>query len=166
MHRLFDFAAALGVTIEYAPLIGRDGEYRDDQKRIRLRENMTDRLTRWTLAHELGHAIHGHRPTIFGTVDAKQERQADEWAALQLIDIDTYREVERLREGHAPSMAHDLGIVTEGVHAFQRMLERLGDDVYLKPCHGAGQYADRLTAYRSDAHLGQKAMVTSRRSAV
>ncbi len=146
MQYLFDLAEMQGVSIEYVPLRNRDGEYRDDLKRIRLREGMTYRLTRWTLAHELGHAAFGDVPSMFEPENARQERRADEWAALRLIDLEQYREVEKLREGHVPSMAHDLDIVTKGVTAFQRILARLGDDVYLKPRQGAGQYAAKLRA--------------------
>ena len=146
MQYLFDLAESNGVTVEYAPLRNRDGEYRDDLKRIRLREGMSYRLARWVLAHELGHAAFGDVPSMFGPENARQERRADEWAALRLIDLEHYREVEKLRDGHVPSMAHDLDVVTNGVTAFQRILARLGDDVYLKPRQGAGQYAAKLRA--------------------
>lgn len=124
MQHLFDFADALGLRVEYANLRDNNGEYRDDLKRIRLREGMSERLTRWTLAHELGHAVFGDVPAMHGPMKARQERRADEWAALRLISIDRYREVELLREGHVPSMAHDLGVIDVGVLAFQRVLER------------------------------------------
>lgn len=124
MRLLFDFADALDLSVEYAPLRTRNGEYRHDLKRIRLREGMTERLTRWTLAHELGHAVFGDMPGIHGPLTARQERRADEWAALRLITLDAYREAETLREGHVPSMAHDLGVIDQGVYAYQRILER------------------------------------------
>lgn len=124
MRHLIDYADALGVTLEYAPLEGRDGEYRHDKARIRLREGMTMRRTRSILAHELAHAVFGDIPSKHGPVNAKQERRADEWAALRLIHVDDYREVEHIRDGHAPSMAHDLGVITRLVHAYQRVLER------------------------------------------
>lgn len=146
MQSLFDFAEEIGFKVEYAPLCARDGECRVDLQRIRLREGMAPRLERWVLAHELGHAVNGHQLTIFGRPEPKQEREADEWAAVRLIDLDTYREVEALREGHVPSMAHDLGIVTKGVLAYQGILARLGDQVYLKPKHGVGQYTAKVTA--------------------
>lgn len=144
MQELFDLAAELGFTVEYAALRTRDGECRCDLKRIRLREGMPERLTRWTLAHELGHATLGHELLIFGESDSRQEREADEWAASYFITLERFREVEELREGHAPSMARDFGIVTRGIVTYQRMLARLGDAVYLKPHHGAGQYAARI----------------------
>lgn len=146
MNRLFDFAERRGISIEWATLRTRDGEYRHDLNRIRLRHGMSARLECWTLGHEIGHAVHGDIRVCNDRVTSKQERRADEWAARFLIDIDRYREVESLRDGHVPSMAHDLGIITRGVEAYQRVLERLGDHVYLKPQHGVGQYAARLVA--------------------
>lgn len=146
MQRLHDFAEGLGFTIEYAPLAARDGECRVDLKRIRLRRGMAERLGRWTFGHELGHAVKGHQLNILGQPDPRQERAADEWAALFLIELDEYREVELARGGHLPSMAHDLGIVTQGVVAYQRVLARIGDDVYLKPRHGVGQWGARVSA--------------------
>lgn len=124
MQQLFDFAEMLQVSIEYVPLRARNGEYRDDLKRIRLREGMSERLTRWTLAHELGHATFGDVPSAHGPLNARQERRADEWAALRLITLERYREAELVREGHVPSMAHDLGVIDRGVQAFQRVLAR------------------------------------------
>ena len=124
MQFLFDFADALGVTVEYARLGKNDGEYRDDLKRIRLREGMTYRLTRSILAHELGHAVFEDAPTPYGPLRARQERRADEWAALRLINLDEYRTAELIREGHVASMAHDLGVIDRMVVTYQRVLER------------------------------------------
>ncbi len=124
MQQLFDFADMLGVTVEYARLKHRDGEYRDDLKRIRLREGMSYRLQRSILAHELGHAAFGDVPSKFGPQKARQERRADEWAALRLINLDQYREAELIREGHVASIAHDLGVIDRIVEAYQRVLER------------------------------------------
>lgn len=124
MQQLFDFAEMLGVRIEWAPLRHRDGEYRDDLKRIRIREGMSARRTRSILAHELGHAVFGDVPSIHGPLQARMERRADEWAALRLINLDAYRESEILRDGHVPSIAHDLGVIDRLVEAFQRVLER------------------------------------------
>lgn len=124
MQKLFDFAEALGLTIEYAPLRGRDGEYRDDLKLIRLREGMSPRRLRSILAHELGHAVFGDVPSKFGPAQARMERRADEWAALRLITLDAYRDAELIRDGHIDSMAHDLGVIPRIVAAFQRVLAR------------------------------------------
>ena len=146
MLQLFDLADALDVVVEFVPLANRDGEYRDDLHRIRLRENMPERLTRWTLAHELGHAVFRDAPSIFAAENARQERRADEWAARHLIQLDDYRDAEHAHSGHVPAIAHELGVVPRSVHAFQRMLARIGDTVYLDPHMGAGQYRARRTA--------------------
>ncbi|QIK64105.1 ImmA/IrrE family metallo-endopeptidase [Leucobacter viscericola] len=144
MQLLFDYAEALGLTVEFAPLRDRNGEYRHDLKRIRLREGMPERLARWTLAHELGHAVFGDELSMFGPANAKMERRADEWAALLLIDVDIYREVEMLRDGHAPSMASDLNVAERCVIVFQGLMERIGDAVYLEPKMGVGQWSRRI----------------------
>lgn len=146
MRQLFDFADMLDIRVEYTHLRNRDGEYRDDLKRIRLREGMTERLTRFVLAHELGHAAFGDVPSMFGSEDARQERRADEWAALRLIELEEYREAEQLREGHLPSIAKDLGVVTRCIQAYQRLLSRIGDEVYLEPRMGLAQWRHKLKA--------------------
>ncbi len=124
MQHLFDLAEMQGIRIEYAPLRGRDGEYRHDLKLIRLREGMSPRRLRSVLAHELGHAAFGDVPSPYGPLRARQERRADEWAALRLITLDAYRDAELIRDGHIDSMAHDLGVIPRIVGAFRRVLER------------------------------------------
>ena len=143
MQQLFDMADALGVVIEYSPLQSRNGEYRHDLRRIRLRVDMPPRLLRWTLAHELGHAVFADEPSRFGPANARMERRASEWAALRLVDLGSYREAEMLRDGHIPSMAHDLGVAKECLEVFQSLLMRLGGATYLDPKMGAGQWAAR-----------------------
>lgn len=147
MKLLFDMADALGVSIEFTDLshLHRNGDCNARTGRIRIDENLPARATRSVLAHELAHYVFADTPSRFGPVQAKQERRADEWAALQLIDRDAYREIEQLRDGHVPSMAHDLGVISSIVHAYQRILTRIGDTVYVDPRMGAGQWLERIT---------------------
>lgn len=141
---LLDYAANIGVTIEYTRLpADRDGVYDHDARRIRLRRGMSARHHRSVLAHELGHAAFGDMPTRFGPVHAKQERRAEEWAALRLIDLDDYRHLEAVHAGHPGAIAVDLDVMRSTVIAFQGLLERLGDTVYVQPRMGAGQWAHR-----------------------
>lgn len=140
---LLDMAEAMGVTVEYAPLQQRDGEYRHDLNRIRLREGMTVRMERSILAHELAHAVFEDSPSAHGPVNAKQERRADEWAALRLINVDAYRAAEQRWNGHIGAMAYDLCVISRIVEAYQSLLLRLGDTTYLDPRIGAGQWAHR-----------------------
>ncbi|MDQ1111090.1 Zn-dependent peptidase ImmA (M78 family) [Microbacterium testaceum] len=141
---LLDYADTIGVTIEYTRLpADRDGVYDHEARRIRLRRGMSARHHRSVLAHELGHAAFGDTPTHFGPVHAKQERRAEEWAALRLIDIDEYRHLEAVHAGHPGAIAVDLDVMRSTVIAFQNLIERLGNTVYVQPRMGAGQWAHR-----------------------
>lgn len=143
--RLLDFADALGVTIEYRELpAGRDGQYVHARRVIQLRPGMHSRLHRSVLAHELCHALWGDVPSRFGPVNAKQERRAEEWAALRLIDHDEYRYLEAVHEGRAGGIALDLGVMKSIVMAYQSMLQRIGDTTYIDPRMGAGQWEHRV----------------------
>lgn len=142
--QLDDFAAVIGVAIDYAPLpADRDGEYDHPSRTIRLRPGMAARHHRSVLAHELAHAVFGDVPSKFGPVNAKQERRAEEWAALRLITLDDYRHVESIHRGHAGAMALDLGVMRSIVLAYRGLLERHGDTTYVRPRLGAGQYDHR-----------------------
>lgn len=143
---LTDLARQAGVRIEYTRLRdGRDGQSHIDRRLIRLRPGMPARLHRCVLAHELGHHALGHRPTPFGPAHAKQERAAEEWGALRLITPDDYRHVEELHAGHLGAMARELDVMRSTLEAFQAVLLRLGDTVYVQPKMGAGMWAHRET---------------------
>lgn len=141
---LMDMLGALGVDVEYTELRpGRDGEYAHHLRLLRLRPGMSERLHLSVLAHETAHAVFGDEPSMFGPVNAKQERRADEWAALRLIDHDAYKRAELIHHGHAGAIAHDLGVVRSIVDAYQRVLLRIGDTVYVAPKMGAGMWHHR-----------------------
>lgn len=142
---LMDMVDALGVTVEYANLTSRNGEYRHDLKRIRLRDGMTLRMERSILAHELAHAVFEDVPSKFGPVNAKQERRADEWAALRLISISGYRDAEQRWNGHVGAMAYDLHVISRLVDTYRSLLLRLGNSTYLDPRMGAGQWLNKIT---------------------
>lgn len=117
--------------------------YRPHERVIRLTPGMSRRAARSVLAHEIAHHVLEHRPTDFGPIRARQERQANEWAARHLIDHDTYIEVERLRDGHLASMAHDLDVAPELVTVYQSLLQRLGPVTYFDARLGTAQWARR-----------------------
>lgn len=144
-HYLLDLAEQAGIRIDYCTLrAGRDGEYLHARKLIRLRPGMSARRHRSVLAHELGHAAFGDMPSKFGPVHAKQERRAEEWAAVRLISIDDYRHVETMHDGHAGAMALDLGVMRSTVEAFASVLQRIGDTVYVDARMGEGQWTARV----------------------
>nr|WP_240921360.1 ImmA/IrrE family metallo-endopeptidase [Microbacterium excoecariae] len=135
----------LGLTLEYADLahLEHDGDFQPSTGRLRLQEGLPHRIERSVLAHELAHVIYGDTPTPFGPVAWKQERRADEWAALRLISKEDYKLAELVRDGHAPAMAHDLDVSLDLVRAYQRVLLRTDVAVYVRPRMGLGQWDDR-----------------------
>lgn len=144
-QRLLDFADALGVRIEYRDLpTDRDGQYVHARRVIYLRPGMHGRHHRSVLAHELAHALWGDVPSRFGPVNAKQERRAEEWAALRLIDQDDYRYFEMVNDGRPAGIALDLGVMTSIVKAYQGLLQRIGDTTYIDARMGAGQWYHRV----------------------
>ncbi|MBW9093152.1 ImmA/IrrE family metallo-endopeptidase [Microbacterium jejuense] len=145
MQSLLQLAEDLGLTVieKRAP---HTSGYRPDERIIRLTPGMPRRAARSVLAHELGHHVLGHRPTDFGPIRSRQERQANEWAAQHLIRHDVYIESERIRDAHLGSMAHDLDVAPELVAVYRAMLQRMGDATYVKPRMGAGQWMYRAEA--------------------
>ena len=104
-------AEELGLTIQEVRLPARRrGEYVHADRLILLAPRMGHREARCTLAHEIQHAIAGDLPTPFGPAHMRQERLATKRAAALLIDVDEYVAAERLRDGHGPSIAHDLDV--------------------------------------------------------
>lgn len=143
---LEDLARQGGIRIEYGRVpSGRDGHSWTDRKLTRLRPGMHARLNRCVLAHELGHHALAHTPSPFGPVHAKQERAAEEWGALRLITLEDYRHVEELRDGHVGAMALELGVMRTTLEAFQAVLLRLGDTLYVRPRMGTGMWSHRET---------------------
>lgn len=142
---LFEMLDALGVDVEYCELSSdRDGDYDHAGKQIRIQHDLPYRRYRSAIAHETAHAVFGDVPSRFGPVKMKQERRADEWAALRLIGLDDYRQQERRHDGHVEAMAIALGVTVEIVEAFRSLLLRVGDTVYVGPRMGVGGYHARV----------------------
>ncbi|CAB0486626.1 ImmA/IrrE family metallo-endopeptidase [Corynebacterium diphtheriae] len=74
---------------------------------------------RCAIAHELGHAHYGHDCSTPGA-----ERQADEWAAQQLLDVGDVEVVGWECEGSAAAMAAELGITPHLLVLWMGMYER------------------------------------------
>lgn len=142
MQALLDLATSMGLTVIEERVAHTSGYFPGDAT-IAITPGLPRRYARSILAHELGHHILGHRPTRFGPVHHRQERHANEWAAHHLISPHRYREVERLRDGHEPSMAHDLDVAPELLTVYRRMLQRIGDTVYVEARMGAGMWRHR-----------------------
>lgn len=74
---------------------------------------------RCAIAHELGHAHYGHDCSTPGA-----ERQADEWAAQQLLDVGDVEAVGLECEGSAAAMAAELGVTPHLLVLWMGMYER------------------------------------------
>ncbi|GAT73598.1 hypothetical protein MHM582_2092 [Microbacterium sp. HM58-2] len=141
---LYQMLDALCVSVEFVDLPEDDGEYDHDTRVMKIQHDLLFRRYISTLAHETCHAIYGDVKSKFGPVNAKQERRADEWAALFLIGLDDYRREEARHDGHADAMAIALGVTVELVEAFRNLLLRVGDTVYVGPRMGVGGYIGRV----------------------
>ncbi len=138
---LYEILDTLSVRVEFCDVASdRDGEYLHDEKLIRIQHDLLFRRYISALAHECCHAIWGDVPSKFGPVNAKQERRADEWAALKLIDREEYRRQETRHDGHLEAMAVSLGVTVEVVEVFRSLLLRTEDAVYVSPRMGVGRY--------------------------
>lgn len=74
---------------------------------------------RCAIAHELGHAHYGHACSTPGA-----ERQADEWAAQQLLNVGDVEAVGLECEGSAAAMAAELGVTPHLLVLWMGMYER------------------------------------------
>jgi hypothetical protein len=139
MQQLLTLASELGLTI--IEKRGRHpGGYHAGSRTVRLDPHMPRRVARSVLAHEIAHHVFADEPSPYGPVRAKQERRANEWAALHLITPEAFAETEKHRNSHTASMAFDLDVTPELVDAYRRVLVRIGDTTYVDAKMGAGQY--------------------------
>lgn len=110
-------AERMGVRVLWAKALSAPAMYRHRDRTIWLRDGRSDRATRCSLAHELGHAHYGHE--VHGHY-AAQERQADAYAAELLITPESYREAERVVGHHLHALANELEVTVALVSAWQR----------------------------------------------
>lgn len=115
-------AAALGVTV-LTHEGGEKGRHYGGGI-ISLRRGLGPIAARCTLAHELAHHIHGHDPAATGWIDQRQERQAQESAALMLITAADYAAAEALVGPHPGALAQELGVTTKLLRSWQELHER------------------------------------------
>lgn len=139
---MWNLAADLGLSVVESRGAHRSG-YHPGDRTIHLRPGGRGRVQRSVLAHEIAHHVLGHRPTDIGVLRARQERAANEWAALILITPDAYAAAEQLRDGHPSAIACDLHVADELVIIYRSLLLRTDLGVYVDPRMGAGQWAHR-----------------------
>lgn len=106
LHRL---AESMGVTL-CRHMHGPKGWYDHATQTISTRRGLSIQQYRSTLAHELGHAAHRDTPTGNGHFDQRQERRADEYAALTLINPTDFEAAAIWHHGHLPAIADELEV--------------------------------------------------------
>lgn len=113
-------AAAQGITVLYAPLthLKKLGYYQQHLKLIVINNQTPIEYRVYALAHELGHAYHGHN---CGTPHA--EHYADQYAAKLLINPDTYRQAELEADGNLAGIAAILELPLSLIKHYQQHLE-------------------------------------------
>lgn len=122
---LLDMASRLGVWVDVDDVGwlegGAMGGWFPDHDLILLAPGLHPVEERCTLAHELGHATYRHRAGVGGWLQARQEQQADRFAAKLLISPIEYELAERLY-GPSPSLlAQELDVTTNIVTTWQRI---------------------------------------------
>lgn len=78
----YEHAEQLGIRVAHQELRAANGYWIPDHNLILLRSGMRAVHARTVLAHEIGHAVLGHRDDR-----PKHESQADRFAARNLIDL-------------------------------------------------------------------------------
>lgn len=114
------------------------GYYSPSEARIYFDLWLAPMERRSVIAHELGHAHHGH------SCDSKRnERQADIYAARLLIDPVAYAQLERVNPDQH-HLAEELGVTPELIFTYEEhCLTRLHGVTYALPRMGMGQWAYR-----------------------
>ncbi|WP_414122837.1 ImmA/IrrE family metallo-endopeptidase [Corynebacterium nuruki] len=91
---------------------------------ITIRSDLGPINRRCTLAHELGHHVHGDAPTPDRHTYSRQERRAWEWAATFLIDAETYRQAELTVGCHPGALAAELGVTVHLIKVWRTMTRK------------------------------------------
>lgn len=105
----------MGVHVEHRTSLrrGRWGEYDHRHRTIRLLSGLGAVQYRSTLAHELGHAHHGHRWSSL-----KHENQADSYAAWLLISPAGWQAAIRAYPDSPQAVAAELGVLPRLVEVY------------------------------------------------
>lgn len=109
-----DHAAALGINVTYRRLMTGNGLWVPEIRTIFLQRRMRTIHERSVLAHELGHALLGHREST-----PKHELQADRWAARRLVDADELRSVAATTQDIG-AWCHELNVSADILERYLR----------------------------------------------
>lgn len=108
----------MGCRVFFLPLEGYDG-FLATPRDIIVNSRLHSGYQREVLAHELGHVYHGH-DWRHPHDEARDERQADAYAARLLISPLEYAAAERVYGPHLGALAEALHVSVEIVQAWRR----------------------------------------------
>ncbi|WP_407107820.1 ImmA/IrrE family metallo-endopeptidase [Rhodococcus aetherivorans] len=130
MRDLEQMVASAGILILEGELPGGErGRWYADKRVIVLQSGMSITRTRCALCHELGHAFLGHdMSTLDPVIRARQERQADEFAAERLITAESYARAEAIHGAYLPSIANELNVTLAMAEAWRELWIRKGQN--------------------------------------
>lgn len=140
LRELLAHAARMGVSVHVAHLPAPyRGWFDIERSRAVYDFDLTPIEQRCVLAHELGHAHHGHECED----NPDHERLADIYAAHLLIHPEDYARAEQMSHDTA-QIADDLDVTPELIDTYQRhCLTRLRGVSYATPRMGIGQWRYR-----------------------
>lgn len=114
MRDLMNEASRMGIRVHLAHLDDDLlGFYDHEASEIVVGLDLTMPELKEVLAHELGHALHCHDCS-----NPMNERQADRYAALLLVDPGEYAIAEEIAD-HPASIANELGVTEKVIRDFQ-----------------------------------------------
>lgn len=118
MEQLLALATTRGLRVGWRDLGRRNGEWHSSGL-ILLNPHRTEQTQRVTLAHELGHAHHGHTWTDNPREHDRQEMAADRYAANLLISPVEYALAEHLVGPHPGAIARELAVTARLVELWR-----------------------------------------------
>jgi Zn-dependent peptidase ImmA (M78 family) len=119
---MIDVATRRGIAVRWASLGARHGEYAAGV--VTINEDRPEEVQRIIMAHELGHAFHGHEPAFTPSQQERQERQADEHAAILLVNRSDYERAERMYGPAVGAVAAELGVPARFVYRLRSIQRR------------------------------------------
>lgn len=105
LARLHEIAAIHNIIVVDDPKVYK-AAYAPDSRTIHISPRLSPTAYLCSFAHELGHAINRHE---HGNATWK-EREADNWAANQLISLTEYRILEQIYDTNEYAIAEELGV--------------------------------------------------------
>lgn len=118
MEDLLEYADAMGLRVLRRDLGRRNGEVHSSGLII-INPNRNYGAQREALAHEIGHAFHGHDWTAARHDRDTDERAADTYAARLLISPAEYAIAERICGPHDRALARELNVSLRLVELWQ-----------------------------------------------